>query len=103
MIKRGNFLWKPDMSQPKLRLRSDLPAASRKLELIAPEEIELAIIEVIKASYGIPREDIPSEVCSVFGFQRVTEAMRSIVDKVSSKMLNESSVVERGENFELPE
>ena len=102
VIKKGGFLWKPNMRQPILRSRSELPSASRKLEFIAPEEIEVAMVEVIKASYGIRKEDIPSEVCSLFGFQRVTEAMRSIVDKVSSKMLSEGSVVERGENFELP-
>ena len=103
VMKRGNFLWKPDMSQPKLRLRSDLPAASRKLELIAPEEIELAIIEVVKTSYGIPREDIPSEVCALFGFQRMTKSMRSLINKIAWRMLRENKIVERGENIELPE
>ena len=103
VIKKGGFLWKPNMRQPILRSRSELPSASRKLEFIAPEEIEVAMVEVIKASYGIRKEDIPSEVCSLFGFQRVTRSMDSVIMKAVKRMLRKGKIVERGGNLELPE
>ena len=39
----GDFLWRIDMEQPRLRDRSKLLPSSRKIELVAPEEIALAV------------------------------------------------------------
>jgi len=94
--RRGKFLWSPDMGHPKLRSRVLIPSSYRKMELIAPEEIELAIQEVIKASYGIGMDELPGEVCRLFGFQRVTESMTSSVEKAVRRLLKEGEILEQG-------
>lgn len=49
-VKREEFLWGPAMQQPPIRNRSELPAASRKLEFVAPEEIRRAVLIVVQES-----------------------------------------------------
>jgi Protein of unknown function (DUF3320) len=74
-VRRKEFLWGPTMEQPPVRNRSELPAASRKLEFVAPEEVRRAIIIVVEESYGIVPAEVPSAVCHLFGFARVTDEM----------------------------
>jgi very-short-patch-repair endonuclease/DNA polymerase III delta prime subunit len=102
VTQKGQFLWRPDTKTPKLRSRSQLPASSRRLSLISPEEIALAILEVVRTSYGIPRDDIPEEVCRLFGFKRTTRGMRTPVNRVITKLLADGSVVEDGAYIRLP-
>ncbi|MDP9485125.1 MAG: DUF3320 domain-containing protein, partial [Actinomycetota bacterium] len=69
----GDFLWHPDMQESPLRDRSGLPDASKKLEFVAPEEVEAAIAKVVADSYGMGREEIPAAVLRLlFGFKRTT-------------------------------
>jgi very-short-patch-repair endonuclease/DNA polymerase III delta prime subunit len=102
VTQKGEFLWRPDMKAPKLRSRSQLPASSRHVSLISPEEIRLAILEVVRASYGISRDDIPEEVCKLFGFKRTTRDMRAPVDQAVDKLLADGGVVEDGGYVSLP-
>jgi very-short-patch-repair endonuclease len=81
VIRKGNFLWKDSQLPPKIRSREKASESSRDLEVIAPEEIQAAIIEVIKISYGISQDELVKEVCSIFGFGRVSSQMNSIIIK----------------------
>jgi very-short-patch-repair endonuclease len=101
VTRRGLFLWRPGMKQPKLRSRSGLPNASRKIRLIAPEEIELAISKVVTSSYGIQRDMIPNEVCELFGFKRTTSDMNAVVDHIVMKLLNDGRILEDGRYISL--
>lgn len=83
----GEFLWRTDMDIPAIRDRSELPAASRKFELIAPEEIAISVQQVVVNSYGIDRIDVPQIVSRVFGFKRATEDIRVVIDGVVANML----------------
>ena len=102
VTQKGQFLWHPDMKTPKLRSRSQFPASSRRLSLISPEEMALAILEVVRTSYGISRDAIPAGVCSLFGFKRTTRGMHSAVDEITAKLLDEGSVVEDATYIRLP-
>jgi very-short-patch-repair endonuclease len=73
--RRGEFLWKRGAEQPQVRDRSGLPVASRKLELVAPEEIEAAVQQVVEHSYGMEADQIPVGVCRLLGIGRTTPQM----------------------------
>ena len=100
-VKRDDFLWAPTMHQPPVRDRSDLPAASRKFELVAPEEIRRAVLIVVEASYGIVPEDVPSAVCRLFGFARVTDDMTAAVEPHRDALVREGRLVLQGVNLVL--
>lgn len=80
--RRGEFLWVPGAAEAKPRDRSALPVASRKIELIAPEELKAAALKIVETSHGIATDELVAEVCRVVGFARVTEGMRGRVEEV---------------------
>jgi hypothetical protein len=73
---RGDFVWKLGMVQPPVRDRSLLDSGSRKVDLIAPEEIADALFAEVTRSFSTSREDAISGAARLMGFQRVTGQMQ---------------------------
>lgn len=92
----GEFLWDPAMVWPVLRDRSRLPAASRKLEYVAPEEIGLAVMAVVDGAYGIEEEAIPPATGQLLGFGRVSDDMRSRIEFIVRQMIAENRLIQQG-------
>ena len=89
-------LWRTDMEQPALRDRSKLPPSSRKIELVAPEEIALAVERVAAAAYGISQQDIVSGAVRILGFGRVTGEMRARTEPIIRRMLADGALEQQG-------
>ncbi len=93
--RKGNFFWAPEMQQPPVRDRSDLPDVSRKIHLIAPEETAAAIERGVAASYGMDRTEIPAAVLRLLlSFRRATEAAQRHVTEVIDSMIAEGRLAE---------
>jgi very-short-patch-repair endonuclease len=92
----GEFLWPATLRQPELRDRSNLPAASRKLALVAPEELALAVQQVVSRSFAIERSEVPAGVVRLLGFGRLSEEMRGVVDAVVGELVERGVLVESG-------
>jgi very-short-patch-repair endonuclease len=102
--RKGDFLWHPGMREAPLRDRSDLPDASKKLEFVAPEEIEAAIRKVVADAYGIDRQEIPAAVVRLLlGFKRTTETTQARVTRVLEGMIADGSLVQEGNLVSLKE
>jgi len=97
------FLWWKDADQPALRDRSKLPAASRKIDLVAPEELSAAAHKVVAASYGIAQNDVPVAAARLLGFGRVTTEMRDRFDPVIRSMIASGVLVRRGDQLLIAE
>jgi very-short-patch-repair endonuclease len=97
----GDFLWAAEMTVPPVRDRSGLPAGSREIELIAPEELKEAALRVVQSSRGIPAEQLATEVSRLLGFARLTTAMRGPIDAAVQEMVATGMVREQG-GFILP-
>ncbi|HET7896945.1 MAG TPA: DUF3320 domain-containing protein, partial [Flavisolibacter sp.] len=97
IMRKSEFLWSPHMEVPALRKRSQLPAASRKIRLIAPEELQLAIEKVVSDSIAIQPEAAVRQVATLFGFQRLTEEMRQEILEAIRKAVGEKMILIEGE------
>ncbi|HEX5085166.1 MAG TPA: DUF3320 domain-containing protein, partial [Blastocatellia bacterium] len=97
--RRREFFWAKDMVRPVVRDRSNLPAASRKIELVAPEEIAVAIEQIVKNSYGIEREGIGPEVSRIFGFSRTSDEIRNAIESVIDHMLSDGALKRSGSHI----
>lgn len=97
IVQKGEFLWLADMEQPLLRNRSELPAASRKLKFIAPEELQLAIEKVIQDAVAISSEAAVPFVARLFGITRITEDMRNELLLVIEEMVTQKTILKEGE------
>ncbi|AHJ99695.1 DUF3320 domain-containing protein [Hymenobacter swuensis] len=91
---QGDFLWDISMQQPPLRDRSQLPAISRKLTFVAPEELARALRTVVEQSFVLPREAVFLPTVRLLGFSRLSEEMRQQLDAVLAGLLESGEVVE---------
>ncbi len=94
--RQGEFLWTQAMTHPIVRERSNLPTASRKMELVAPEELAVVIEQVVKTSFGIQRESVGGEVIRIFGFSRTSDEMRSTVEIMIDRLLTNGRLKQAG-------
>ncbi len=98
----GDFLWHPGMQEPPLRDRSGLPDASKKLEFVAPEEVEAAITKVVADSYGMGREEVPAAALRLLlGFKRTTTVAQRRVTEVLDGMVADGKLVLEGDHISL--
>ena len=93
---RGEFLYWTEQEPIPIRDRSELPNASRKLELIAPEEIQAAIKQLVADAFGIEQDDLAREVCKLFGFRTASANMRQQVNQVINQMIKHEHLKEKG-------
>ena len=99
---KGKFLYWTEQEEITVRNRSELPNASRKLEFIASEEIEVAIKQIVSGAVGIEREELAREVCRLFGFRAVSGDMRRRVDKVVEELIDKGQLIWQGDSLVLP-
>ena len=95
---RGAFLWPAGMTEPPLRDRSAL-ANGRSLDVIAPEEIALAIRTAVANAYGMEQAQIAATACRLLGFPRLTEEMRATVDPLIDDLLASGHLMRKGEHL----
>jgi very-short-patch-repair endonuclease len=91
-----SFLWTPTMlaAAAMPRDRSALPAASRKLNFVAPEELEAAIIMVVRDSFTVEREALALPTARLLGFSRPSEEQRQSITEVIDKLLADKKLSE---------
>lgn len=102
VVRRGDFLWSPDMETPAIRSRADLPTSSKKLELVSPEEIDEAIRHVVRGATAIDPENMPAEVGRLLGFGRVSVDMRTLIKARLQSLLSKGRVLVQGQYVALP-
>ena len=98
---KEKFLYRTGQEQITVRDRGELPNTSRKLELIAPEEIHEAIKLIVSESLGIERKDLPKETCKLFGFKKVNESMQRDVEVKINEMIEHGELTERAGSLVL--
>ena len=89
----GDILWLPAMVQPPLRNRAGLPTVARSLELVAPEELTQAMLQVIRESYGIEPTELPGAVVRLLGLSRITDDSREQLELLLEQLLRDGTVV----------
>jgi hypothetical protein len=94
--RRGDFLWPSAEAQPVLRSRTGVPGVSPKLEMAAPEEIELAIRHVIADGHGLEEEKVYHAACELLGYGRVSEEMRAYVHAIIEGLVKRGELVTQG-------
>jgi nitrogen regulatory protein PII len=100
--KRGKFLYQPGQSSFTVRDRSAFEQQCKRIEYIAPEEIEQAATEMLKASLAVERDDVAKPIANALGFQRVTEEMELAIRSHLKKAVLAGRFVLAGEKLKLP-
>jgi very-short-patch-repair endonuclease len=77
-VRRGEFLWPPEMEEPPIRARGD-GCPVTKPELIAPEEFEAAVNRVLHQQFGLKFDAVVEAVARAFGFARTGAKLREAI------------------------
>lgn len=91
------FLWDVQMQTPVLRSRANLPAASRRLIYIAPEEIRMAIVKVVQDSVAITSEAAVPLVSKTLGFSRMTEEIKNDLSIALKQCIDDKLIIKDDE------
>jgi len=98
----GEFLWSPSSGELAIRDRSALLPASRKIELIAPEEVNAAIRTIVGGSLGIDKDELPQAVARLFGFARTSDDIAVGIGRQLEAMIRKEELVNEEGHITLP-
>lgn len=86
------FLYEDINKNVEVRDRSELDSNLKKIENIAPEEIQKALIENISMAFSLPEVEAISEALSSMGFNRATEKASTIVGAEIEKLFKDNKI-----------
>ena len=101
ILMKDDFLWEPEMKTPPVRDRSKLPAASKKIGLIAPEEIYEAIRQTVQGSVAITEEAAIPLIAKRLGFNRMTDEIRLKLSDSIGRCIREDIITHAGLNLKV--
>ena len=84
-----------------MRDRSALPPAARRIELVAPEEIALAIERAVGDALGMAAEAVPQAAGRLLGFPRVGDEVRARIEVVVTMMSESGRLVRQGTHLNV--
>ena len=93
---KGEFYYSAVQPEVIVRDRKTHSTISRKLDLVAPEEIEATIKIIVSNSLGIERRDLPREVCRFLGLGAVRGGRQQTVEMITDRMLERGELTQKG-------
>ena len=102
--RNGGFVWPVDMTTPPIRSRMLLEQTERTLELVAPEELDAIILDVVQRSFTISPSEAARMVVRGLGMQRTGHVAVSVLEKRIDALQREGRLVadERGNLSSAP-
>lgn len=94
---RDDFICLPEQvkegSKTVVRDRASLPAAERKIEFIAPQELQAALCHTIEQAFSIEIRDAVSEVSQMLGFGRASAKIASEIEAQVAILISSGQLV----------
>jgi very-short-patch-repair endonuclease/DNA polymerase III delta prime subunit len=83
----GGFVYADKTCSAAVRNRSALDTAERKIEWVSPEELDTALIDMVRLSFSISKEAAVSGALESLGFGRVTTNIAHAMDNRVSSLI----------------
>ncbi|WP_233445976.1 hypothetical protein [Myroides odoratimimus] len=88
-----SFYWNEDLYKRGLTHYRENTIEKRNIEDICPEEIEVAIIELLETNFSVPHEDLTKAIGRVFDFTKLGSQMDQVIQHVIQKMMVEDKII----------
>ena len=88
----SEFLYAMDGLAIRVRNRSELSPADRKIEWVAPEEIDEALLQSVRLGFSLSKDDAVSSALDLLGFGRATQRISSAVEDRLALLLEKNRV-----------
>ena len=101
-IDARNFLWRLGHEAIEVRRRDgEIPGSLRKPGMIAPEEVGVALVHVVRVSYGIEPGDAVREAVRLFGYKQAGRNIADYFRQVLEELVEGGALVREGELLQL--
>jgi very-short-patch-repair endonuclease len=90
----NGFVYTDKQREVRIRSREALETTERKIELVAPEEIDAALLEVVRLGFSMKSEAAISGALEMLGFGRVTGRMKQLVGARIDKLLATNRLIQ---------
>lgn len=95
LFRDGDFLSVPGFS-PRVRDRSQVASQSlRRCDTLPPTEIELAVLDVVKANYGATDDQVCMAVSRALGFKSTSGQLRDLIAEVVASAIKKEWIERR--------
>ena len=91
-LDRYRFLWPPQMGTPPVRYPSGDPESIRRIEFVAREELDLALLRFIQDARRIEEDDLTFSVARLFGWHRRGPEISQGLDDSVRRLLDSGKV-----------
>src|SRR5262249_42046287 len=88
------FVYADRQREARIRSREALEPSERKIELVAPEEIDAALLEVVRLGFSMSFEAAISGALEMLGFGRVTSRMKELVGARIDELLATNRLIQ---------
>jgi very-short-patch-repair endonuclease len=87
---KGSFLWPPTLKEVQIRVPVEgIPESKRKLEYIAPEEVENAMQLIAQYALGISDDSLVAETAKVFGLNHSGDKSKEYFTEILKRLVRE--------------
>lgn len=97
---RGSFVYLT--GQPVTAYRYPADEVTRSVALVAPEELERAILHIVEDQFGYPRDAIPHAVAEALGFERSGATSAELIASAVDGLVERGALRASGPNVSLP-
>jgi very-short-patch-repair endonuclease len=98
IVQRGDFLWVPKTEVPVVR-SVDERGNVRRVQEIAPEEIEQAVLAVLKTAFAMARENLAVSVARGLGYERTGIMINAAIAAAIESLLAARRIVLVGDQI----
>lgn len=96
LVKRqGAFLWSPNMDRPVARA-ADEQGEVRRIQEVAPEEIQEAVLEVLRVGFAMADEDLTITVARYLGYDRLGSHVQDAITTAIKHLLASGHIARVG-------
>lgn len=95
VVHLGDFLYAAGQEPGAVPVRDRSALASRSFERIAPEEVRAAVVQTVRASFGMHAEEVPLAVCRALGFGQTSLPMRVVIEAGVDDLVTAGTLTER--------
>lgn len=100
--RKGKFLWPLNLTEVSVRAPDpNIPESYRDIEHIPVEEIQGALLLIVRHTVGITCESLLVEAARLFGFDRTGSNIRNILMEVLEKIESNGLVFRNGDSIGL--
>jgi very-short-patch-repair endonuclease len=96
------FVYADGLRVAQIRNRSELEPAERKIEWVAPEELDAALVEVVRLGFSISQEAAVSGALDALGFGRATVNITGVMNARVASLVACGKLTRSGDKLMVP-